>query len=277
MSGTRKMEKFEVERSTSFKSGTRKMEKLASPIEPPIVSVTTPVAFPTPADLAATRPSTLPEETVTPEKADAPEETLADEDPSPPPSPSRPPRGADREPDVEKLRTRLARKFTTLADRVTDGFDEFQIGAGWWVVELTAPEGMSTGGGKQMLQHLRLRPMRQGHSVIVGGVVNAVDKTAELREHAHVEMIHRARFGQALEITAAEWEQFLRKAETVLRQEQIRTSRVAAPRDIAIIAQKTTRAHAAAARKKRLAAIALGVSTLAAAFVVWRVLVALWP
>ncbi len=268
MSGTRKMEKFEVDRAASFKSGTRKMEKVLTPDEPPVVSITTPVAFPTPADLAAARPSVLPDE-----KADADTDT-DDRAPSPPSA-----RSADREPAVEQLRTRLARKFTTLADRVTDGFEEFQIGAGWWTVELTAPEGMSTGGGKQVLQHLRLRPMRQGHAVLVGGVVNAVDKTAELREHAHIDMIYRARFGHALEITAAEWEQFLRKAETVLRQEQIRTSRVAAPRDLATIAQKTTRAEAtaAAAQKKRLAAIALGISTLAAAIVVWRVIVALWP
>jgi hypothetical protein len=119
--------------------------------------------------------------------------------------------------------------------------------------------------------------MRQGHAVLVGGVVNAVDKTAELREPAHMDIIYRARFGHPIEITAAEWEQFLRKAETVLRHEQIRTSRVAAPRDVAMIAQKTARAAAAAAKKKRVAAIALGMSTLAAAFVVWRVLVALWP
>jgi hypothetical protein len=271
MSGTRKMEKFEVDQSTSFKSGTRKMERLVTPDDQPVVSITTPVASPTPADLAAARPSLLPEERDEAAVAKA-EAEAEDADPSPPSA-----RSADREPDVEKLRTRLARKFTTLADRVTDGFDEFQIGAGWWVVELTAPEGMSTGGGKQVLQHLRLRPMRQGHAVLVGGVVNAVDKTAELREHAHMDMIYRARFGHALEITAAEWEQFLRKAETVLRHEQIRTSRVAAPRDVAMIAQKTARAAAAAAKKKRVAAIALGMSTLAAAFVVWRVLVALWP
>ena len=49
-------------------------------------------------------------------------------DPSPSPSSeAEPPRSArydDREPGVEQLRTRLARKFTTLADHVTDSFGE---------------------------------------------------------------------------------------------------------------------------------------------------------
>lgn len=46
-----------------------------------------------------------------------------------------------REPDVEALRTRLARKFTTLADEVTECFESFPIGGGGYVVELLAPEG----------------------------------------------------------------------------------------------------------------------------------------
>lgn len=269
MSGTRKMERFDVDREAAFESGTRRLETLAAPLDQPIVSITTPVASPAPADLAAARSSLLPElEVGAPAAANR-----APEDPSPP----RSSRNADREQGVEKLRTRLARKFTTLADQVTESFGEFQIGAGWWAVELTAPEGMSTGGGKQMLQHLRLRPMRQGHAVLVGGVVNSVAKTAELRDHAHMDMIYRARFGRALEITSAEWEQFLRKAEVVLRQERIHTTRVAAPRDVRMLAQSGARAGDVAARKRLAAAIALGVSTAGAAVVVWRVVVALWP
>ena len=92
-----------------------------------------------------------------------------------------------------------------------------------------------------------------------------------------MDMIYRARFGRALEITAAEWEQFLRKAEVVLRQERIGTARVAAPRDVRMLAQRGAVTEDVAARRRMAAAIALGVSTAAAAIVIWRVVVALWP
>jgi hypothetical protein len=274
MSGTRKLERFDLNRPAAFQSGTRRLEKFV-PEQP--LSIPTPIAEMSPLVLAASRPSipSIDEAVIIaaePEMAsDVVPEPDTDDD-----APPRSARNADREPGVEKLRTRLARKFTTLADQVTEGFGDFRIGAGWWGVELTAPEGMSTGGGKQMLQHLRLRPARQGHAVLVGGVVNAVTKTAELRDHAHMDMVYRARFGRALEITAAEWEQFLRKAEVVLHQEQIRTERVAAPRELRMLAQ-SGRAADLGARRRMAAAIAFGISTAAAALVVWRVVVALWP
>jgi hypothetical protein len=271
MSGTRKLTKFELDRPAAFESGTRRLEKLEGPPHAGLV-IRTPLAEVSPAVLAAARPSIVPEAAViiTPYSEPA---LRAEPEPEAP----RSTRNADREPGVEKLRTRLARKFTTLADQVTESFDEFNIGAGRWAVELTAPEGMSTGGGKQVLQHLRLRPTRQGHAVLVGGVVNAVTRTAELRDHPHMDMIYRARFGRALEITTAEWEQFLRKAEVVLHQEAISTARVAAPRDVRMLVQRGAVNEDVAARRRMAAAIAFGLSTAAATVVIWRVVVALWP
>jgi hypothetical protein len=224
MSGTRKLEKFELDRLATHESGTRRLEKFdLADVEPP-------------ASLGA--------------------------------------RAIDREPDVERLRTRLARKFTSLADNVTEGFHDFRIGAGSWSVELTAPEGMSTSGGKQVLQYLRLRPKRQGHAVLVGGVVNPVTKTAQLRDHEHMELIFRARFGAALDVTPGEWEQFLRKAEVVLHEEEIATARVSAPRDVRDLAHQGAPSGAS---KRPLAAFALGVVVLLAAIVMWRVFVTLSP
>ena len=130
---------------------------------------------------------------------------------------------------------------------------------------------MSTSGGKQVLQFLRLRPKRQGHVVLVGGAVNPVTKTAELRDHEHMELLYKARFGCALEITVGEWEQFLRKAETVLRVEEIATTRVAASREVCELAQRDT----SGASKRTLAALALGLVVFLAAMVGWRVVVAL--
>lgn len=132
----------------------------------------------------------------------------------------------ERQPEVEALRTRLARKFTTLADEVTECFEGFVIGGGDYVVELMAPEGLSTGGGKQQLQHLRLRPRRQGYSPIIAGSVNPVEKHAELRTFEHAFLVHEIRFGKGPDITAPEWEQLLRKCEVVLQLANIESARV---------------------------------------------------
>ena len=132
----------------------------------------------------------------------------------------------EREPDVEALRTRMARKFTTLADEVTECFDGFYVGGGDYVVELLAPEGQTTGGGKQALQHIRLRPRRKGYADVVAGSVNPVEKHAELRTFEHAFLVHQIRFEKPLEITPAEWEQLLRKAEVVLQLANIESARV---------------------------------------------------
>lgn len=153
----------------------------------------------------------------------------------PPPSEDAPVSGAPASSgrvDPEALRTRLARKFVSLADTVTEAFNEFSIGAGAWGVELTAPQGMSTGAGKQALQPIRMRPRRKGYAVIVAGTVNPIEKTAELRDFDHVAILHEVRFRKALELTAAEWEQFLRKAEVVLNGAGIQSMRTPPPREL---------------------------------------------
>ena len=138
----------------------------------------------------------------------------------------------ERQPDVEALRTRQARRFTTLADEVTECFESFRVGGGDYIVELMAPEGQSTGGGKQALQHLRLRPRRQGYAIIICGSVNPVEKFAELRSYEHAFLVQQLRFAKPLEITPAEWEQLLRKAEDVLQLANIESARVGPSPDL---------------------------------------------
>ena len=132
----------------------------------------------------------------------------------------------EREPDVEALRTKLARKFSTLADEVTECFEGYSIGSGDYVVELLAPEGMTTKGGKEALQHLRLRPRRPGYATIVAGSVNPLEKWAELRTFEHVFLVHQVRFDKTFEITAPEWEELIKKCEVVLQLANIESQRV---------------------------------------------------
>ncbi len=214
MSGTRKMEKFELEAYARARAD-----------EPP-------AGVPAPPEQAVEEPSSS--------------------------------RSGAKDPDA--LRTRLARKFVTLADSVTESFQDFAIGAGAWGVELTAPHGMSTGGGKQALQHFRLRPRRSGYAVLVGGTVNQVEHRAELRDYEHITILHEVRFRHALEITRQEWEQFLRKAEVVLNNAGIQSLRTPPPREL--LEQRRNMK-----RVSKGAVAALVVVLLLALVVVWRVLV----
>ena len=224
-------------------AGTKKLEAFELPLDAAAsgrVSIITPLAAVAPETLAAARTSIVPDTS----------------------------RASDREQNVEQLRTRLARKFTTLADEVTECFEDFQIGAGAWGAELTAPEGMSTQGGKHAMQHLRMRPKRRGYPVLLGGQVDLVAKTAELRDHAYMQSAHVTRFATGLEITYDEWEQFLRKCEVVLQLANVACTRVSAPHDM----PGRARRRAADVSSRSVALFALAVVVPLALFVAWRVL-----
>lgn len=275
MSGTRKMDKFELEafekanaapeEPVDSKTATAKVAKVELP----------PAALPTGGELEP-QPSPEPLEA---EEAYLPQEAVPrtqSHPPARPPSSSGPSFQQVREEPsiiVEKppqpadpaaLRTRLAKKFVSLADDVNEEFNEFSIGAGAWGVELTSPQGMSTGGGKQALQHLRMRPRRSGYSVLVGGTVNQVEKTAELRDYAHMCIMHEVRFRKRLEISQSEWEQFLRKAEVVLREAEMQCERVGPTKDL--LAQRR-----GITRVSKIAAAAFVIVVVLAAIVLFRI------
>src|SRR5437016_4524093 len=60
-------------------------------------------------------------------------------------------------------------------------------------VELSAPEGPSTAGGKQATQHVKLVPVGGG-ATIVAGSANQAESWAELRSFAHLKLLHGQRF-----------------------------------------------------------------------------------
>lgn len=60
-------------------------------------------------------------------------------------------------------------------------------------IDLTAPVGPSTSGGKQALQHIRLVPL-DGSPAIVIGSVSQPENTAEIRTFRHLAEIHARRF-----------------------------------------------------------------------------------
>lgn len=167
--------------------------------------------------------------------------------------------------ELEALRTRVANQAASLAETVTEGFEGFHMGAAGYVVELAPPEGMSTGGGIQAVQPLRLVPRRKGYPILPCGSVNPVLGTAELRTFEHVAVLHELRFDRPLEITADEYEDFLRKAEVVMNLARIRSSRVGPPRNV--VAQRASKR-----RVSPLLYVVFALVVLLAAFVAYRVL-----
>ena len=87
---------------------------------------------------------------------------------------------------------------------------------GEYVPELTAPEGVSTGGGVQALQRLRLVPQRSGFPTLVAGSANQKEGLAELRSWDHLDAIHRQRFKKPLPLDRASYDAFLELSKSFL-------------------------------------------------------------
>jgi hypothetical protein len=70
---------------------------------------------------------------------------------------------------VDDVRTMFAMQASALALQFNDMFGEVNIPPGYWV-DMTAPDGPSTGGGVQTLQHLRLHAPAPGPVLLIGSV-----------------------------------------------------------------------------------------------------------
>jgi hypothetical protein len=62
-----------------------------------------------------------------------------------------------------------------------------------YLPQLAAPDGPSTAGGKQALQHVSLIPEGGGDTIVIGSA-NTVEKKAELRSYRHVARTYSQRW-----------------------------------------------------------------------------------
>jgi len=86
-------------------------------------------------------------------------------------------------------------------------------------VELSAPEGLSTGGGAQSVQHIKLT--RTG-LVVVAGSSDQVERSAELRSYDYLAAAHGQRYkGAPLPIDRASYEVFLKRARDFFKQQDM--------------------------------------------------------
>jgi hypothetical protein len=134
--------------------------------------------------------------------------------------------------DKRALQTQFSVQATGLAESFRGTVGRMRVGPHGYVPDLTAPEGPSTGGGVQAMQHVRLVPPEATLPTLVVGHANQRDGDAELRTWEHVDAICRDRFKQGAPIDASQYELFLQSAQGFLSACGLRVRFAATPQDL---------------------------------------------
>lgn len=115
-------------------------------------------------------------------------------------------------------RTQVAQGAYDFARYFTSSFENVRFGTSVpRRAELAAPEGMSTGGGRQARQSVVLVADRPGSPVLTVGWVEVAARRAQLRTHRALAAVHRARFrDRLLDIDEASYGQFMAQAQGLL-------------------------------------------------------------
>ncbi len=99
-------------------------------------------------------------------------------------------------------------------------------------VELSAPDGMSTAGGKQATQHVKLVP-EGGGTTIVAGSANQAENWAELRSFEHLKLLHAQRFkGAEIPLNRVQYNELLGKLKAFFA-DKVNVRMAELPRDVA--------------------------------------------
>ena len=111
--------------------------------------------------------------------------------------------------DEQARYTHVAAKAVTLADLFEKRFSKGLDGPVTFGIHLAAPDGPSTGGGKQVVQPIKLVPADGGQTIVIG-VANTVKQTAELRSYGLLTEQYAQRFkGAQIPIHAGPYKQLL--------------------------------------------------------------------
>jgi hypothetical protein len=120
-----------------------------------------------------------------------------------------------------ELRTRFAVRALDFAETFNAGLGALSLKPGAYRPQLTTPEGPSTGGGVQAVQHVRLVPARQGFPSILVGSANQRSGTAELRSFEYVADVHRERWKRPVPLDRNDYEEFLNSMKNFFESNQL--------------------------------------------------------
>jgi hypothetical protein len=90
--------------------------------------------------------------------------------------------------------TQVAAKAVSLAELFDARFEKGLDGPVRFKVVLSAPDGPSTAGGKQALQHIKLVPEGGGGLAVIIGSANTTRMVAEIRTYEHIASLYGQRF-----------------------------------------------------------------------------------
>jgi|SRR5579859_3989933 len=130
------------------------------------------------------------------------------------------------------LQTQFSVQANDFADTFRSTMGRARVGPYGYMPDVTAPEGPSTGGGVQAMQHLRLVPPQPNLPTLVVGHVNGRERSAELRTLDHVDAICRERFKRGAPIDPQQYAQFLQSAQGFLAACGLRVTYAGPPADL---------------------------------------------
>src|SRR5580704_14789799 len=135
------------------------------------------------------------------------------------------------------LQTQFSVRASDLAETFRHSLGRIRVGPHGYSPDLTSPEGPSTGGGVQAMQHVRLVPPQPTMPTLVVGHVNPRDGTAELRTLHYVDTMCRERFKQGAPLDPAQYATFVNAAQAFLGACGIRVSMAGPPTELTERAQ----------------------------------------
>lgn len=97
------------------------------------------------------------------------------------------------DPRAQYKYTQVAAKAVSLAELFEARFDQGVEGPVRFKVELSAPDGPSTAGGKLAMQHIKLVPVAGGPTIVVGSA-DTTKQLAEIRTYEHIAALYAQRF-----------------------------------------------------------------------------------
>jgi hypothetical protein len=125
----------------------------------------------------------------------------------------------------------FAQRAVSLAEMFQTAIGSSPIGKeNKYRAELAAPDGPSTGGGKQSLQAVKLTPIETGTTLVVGHA-NQVEGTAELRTYEYMVRWQQQRFKGAgeLALDRASYDELLARLKNFFTANGMRVTILASP------------------------------------------------
>lgn len=168
------------------------------------------------------------------------------------------------------LQTQFSVRATDLAESFRSTVGRMRVGPYGYAPDLTEPEGPSTGGGVQAMQHVKLSPPQPNMPALVVGHVNQREGTAELRTLHYVDTVCRERFKQGAPLDPNEYATFITSAQAFLGACGLRVSMASPPAELTSRRLRSPSSmpppQGSAAKAVAIALVVLMVGALAVAF-----------